>query len=85
MSVEKAAEEILKSCIELGQVILEIDKVDEMREELMNRLTEHTNHCTVSAAFIKEAFETMKEENAKLRQSLDELEAEMYSMTRTMK
>jgi hypothetical protein len=85
MSVEKATEEILKSCIELGQVIIEIDKVDEMREELMNRLTEHTNHCTASAALIKEAFESMKEENAKLRQSLDELEAEMYSISRTMK
>jgi hypothetical protein len=82
-NISIAIDEILKSCKMLAQVILEIDKVETMREEVLEKLTEHTNHCTDSICQIKDAFDTMQEENVKLRQTLDELEAEMYLMSKT--
>ena len=75
-------DELTDACRALAKLIMEIENVDYFKNETMAFLETHTQHCAKVASEIKAAFETMAEENAKLRQTLDELEADIYLIAR---
>jgi len=78
-------DELTNSCRELAEVIKGVENVTDIKDEVMTYLEEHTNHCAEVAAEIRAAFNTMAEENERLRQTLTDLEAEIEVIARTSK
>ena len=80
MSLNQAIDEIQESCRMLKLVIMQVHSLEDLKEEMLQKLDEHTNHCAESCQQMREAFNRLHEENIVLKETLVELETEINGL-----